>query len=83
MTKKVKHHTDKFGALEFKRLEKGSLEWCANPHSRERSRNWDVSLNKNATHIAYIMGHPTAFLCLGCKKEWVKLWKENSSIKYI
>lgn len=75
MPRKAKHHTDKFGALEFKKLKRGGIEWCSTSHKSE--------MNKSASHVVYIIGIPTTFLCNGCKKEWIKLWKETSPIKYI
>lgn len=83
MTKKVKHQTDKFGALEFKKLKQGSIEWCDRSHARYSTRQKKNTANKNASHVVYIIGIPTAFVCSACKKEWVKLWKECSPIEYV
>jgi hypothetical protein len=75
MSRKV-HHTDRYGALEFKKLRKGSIEWCSNDHS-------GASKKKNARYTAFIMSIHAAFLCSGCKKEWIATWKENSPIEYL
>lgn len=75
MNKKGKHsaYID-LGALEFRKLRKGSIEWCSTNHKGSK---------KNASHTAYILGIPTNFLCSQCKKEWVKIWKEVSPIEYV
>lgn len=87
MTKRTLHHTDILGALEFKKLKKGSIEWCDNnPHSRDKIIGENISKlmsNKNATYVAYMLGKPSGFLCTSCRREWMKIWREHSPIEHI
>lgn len=86
MTKKGKQSSYiDLGAIQFRKLRQGSIEWCSNEHSvpqRRDTRSPNAGSKKNATHTVFIMGLHSAFVCPKCKKEWIDIWKEHSPIEY-
>jgi hypothetical protein len=83
MTKKGKHagYVD-LGAIQFRKLRQGDIEWCSNEHPFPK-RSSNAGMRKYATCKVFILGIPTDFLCNSCKKEWVDTWKKYSPIVYI
>jgi len=72
----IHHQADVIGALEFKKLKMGAGEWCFSEHTTQDTK-------KFAAHAMYILGIPIGCVCVPCKKEMVKIWKEISPIKYV
>jgi hypothetical protein len=88
MAKKGKHsgYTE-LGAIQFRRLRKGDIEWCSNEHyipkhKDKRSPNAGSGSRKNATHTVFILGLHSAYVCAKCRKEWIDTWKKYSPIEY-
>jgi hypothetical protein len=73
----IHHQADIIGCLEFKKLKMGAGEWCFTEHETQ------LDTKKFAAHAMYILGLPVGFVCVSCKKEMVKVWKELSPIEYI